>query len=421
MIENIRVLLTENQLAQGFLFMWFITIGSIFLRSTPSKIYTYLKRKVVFSIEASDYDSGSRAVYYKLIRALMEECGDGNFSATKVTNHGFYDISESNLDVAKDMLTPNNSTRIIKLSGIRCVVELSDNASAQIKSDDWGRLFNNTLTVSTMLYNKNKLKEWMVSNSRRNKRDGINIHWHSNQVDGDHIRTMSYSAVTAMAVNKQTTDLIDKHLDVFMNNKDWYERVGKVRRLNILAHGAPGTGKTSLAYYLALKTKLPIRMISLSTFSIDTVHRLIMAMSENEAIYVFDDIDSVGGTANRDGASKGNKDSVFRGVSLDILLSMFDGPLQISNSICLLTTNHIEKLDPALYRDRRIDLNIEVINLTKVEVASYLARAFERPLDEVTDRILDNVSIAGSKMAGIYDDSPNCFETTVNKINKHLA
>ena len=85
-----------------------------------------------------------------------------------------------------------------------------------------------------------------------------------------------------MAVNKQTTDLIDKHLDVFMNNKDWYERVGKVRRLNILAHGAPGTGKTSLAYYLALKTKLPIRMISLSTFSIDTVHRLIMAMSENE-------------------------------------------------------------------------------------------------------------------------------------------
>ena len=51
----------------------------------------YLKRKVVFSIEASDYDSGSREVYYKLTRALMEECGDGNFSATKVTNHGFYD------------------------------------------------------------------------------------------------------------------------------------------------------------------------------------------------------------------------------------------------------------------------------------------------------------------------------------------
>lgn len=418
MIELIKSTLSENQIVFGFLMMWAVTIGGILLRRTPSKIYSFLRRRFSFTIILTDHEGGhwSRGAH-DAVKDELAKISNGNaFNTMQVVNAAQSNGKEDKVHIANLILVPDSTFRFLKIDGFWCAVSFGENTNAQIKSTDGGMLYNKRISITTLLHNKNNLKRWLVDTCVEVEEEGMRVHLHSSTRNG-YVRTVNYETIKAMSINENTTNTLDKYIDRFMNEKDWYARVGKERRLNILAYGEPGTGKTSLAYYIALKTGLDVRVVSLSTYSIDTINELITRMNGRKAIYVFDDVDTVAGTMSREGKPSSVEN---RAVTLDILLSMFDGPLQITNSICILTTNHIDKLDSALHRDRRIDLKLEVVRLTKVEVAKYLARVFEMGLEDMASRLNDDLSIAGSKMAGIYDASPDSLETVIANINKHV-
>ena len=50
-------------------------------------------------------------------------------------------------------------------------------------------------------------------------------------------------------------------------------------------------------------------------------------------------------------------------MNLSDLLEAFDGVLEMKGRMMVLTTNHFEKLDPALIRPGRIDLTLELKRL----------------------------------------------------------
>lgn len=418
MIELIKSTLSENQIVFGFLMIWAVTIGGILLRRTPSRIYSFLRRRFSFTVILTDYEGSnwSRWAHDKAKDELAKISNGDAFTTMRVVNTAHSTGKEDKIHLANLMLVPDSTFRLLKVDGFWCVVRFRENTNAQIKSTDRGMLYNKEISITTLLHNKNNLKRWLVDTCVEEEEDGMRVFLHSSTTSG-YVRTVNYETITAMSINENTTNTLDKYVNRFMNEKEWYARVGKERRLNILAYGEPGTGKTSLAYYIALKTGLDVRVVSLSTYSIDTINQLITDMNERKAIYVFDDVDAVAGTMSREGKPVSVEN---RGVTLDILLSMFDGPLQVTNSICILTTNHIDKLDSALHRDRRIDLKLEIVKLTKIEVAKYLARVFEMDLEDIASRLNEDLSIAGSKMAGIYDASPDSLETVIDNINKHV-
>ena len=138
----------------------------------------------------------------------------------------------------------------------------------------------------------------------------------------------------------------------FYGARDWYVARGIPWRRGYLLHGPPGTGKSSAIRAVAseLGQNLAILDISRKTLGDD---QLCEAMVEapKDVILVFEDIDA---------AFRGRSKDTSDGISFSGLLNAIDGVAAQEGRTLFMTTNHIEKLDPALIRPGRADYRTEL-------------------------------------------------------------
>ena len=133
---------------------------------------------------------------------------------------------------------------------------------------------------------------------------------------------------------------------------EWYHERGIPYRRGYLLHGPPGCGKSSFIYALAGHLKYDICMLSLNSDGLND-DRLEQALSSvpQQSIVLLEDIDAAFVQRNRN-------DAVGRGggVSFSGLLNAIDGVASGEQRVVFMTTNFIERLDPALIRPGRVDL-----------------------------------------------------------------
>ena len=159
-------------------------------------------------------------------------------------------------------------------------------------------------------------------------------------------------------------------LDAFEAKAGKYEIPGFPHKLGLLLWGPPGTGKTSLIKAIANKTRRHVVNIKLS--QVGTNQKLAdwlfderyhvdgeaTKVAVNECIFVFEDVDCVSDVVlsreakGADAAPAGSDDRL----SLAGLLNVLDGVVDSPGRIVIMTSNHPEKLDPALVRPGRINL-----------------------------------------------------------------
>lgn len=187
----------------------------------------------------------------------------------------------------------------------------------------------------------------------------------------------------------------------------WYAQRGLPYRRGYLFYGPPGTGKTSLSLALAGELKVPLYILSLSTGSLtDETLTMLFVGLPRKCIVLLEDIDCAGVQRNnnrhvddesdfessdeesqsddepRSGgvkakSSKPNKEKKRSSksdanssspaqhrpprmsVSFSGLLNAIDGVASHEGRILIMTTNHRERLDPALIRPGRVDMQIE--------------------------------------------------------------
>ena len=206
----------------------------------------------------------------------------------------------------------------------------------------------------------------------------------------------------------------------FIDNRAWYQRKGIPHTLGLLLSGPPGCGKTSLIKAISRETNRHIFHIQLNDTitkqqlrylflneDIQVVNRRTGQTEQyvipiRDRIYVMEDVDCMsrilyarefmdqteqsqeaeelreyngmveasqqkGGansyiptfqqwqeTRRKGKAATANPDAL----TLSFFLNLLDGILEIPDRILILTSNHPERLDPALIRPGRIDLNI---------------------------------------------------------------
>lgn len=155
------------------------------------------------------------------------------------------------------------------------------------------------------------------------------------------------SVVLADGVSKHLlSDLKD-----FLAAEQWYQSRGIPYRRGYLLDGPPGGGKSSLVQALAGELGYNICVISLSEgwLTDDRFNHLLNSLPE-KSFLLLEDIDATG-PSREDNASANAKGRL----SFSGLLNALDGVTSAEERIIFMTTNHRNRLDPALIRPGRVD------------------------------------------------------------------
>jgi mitochondrial chaperone BCS1 len=156
----------------------------------------------------------------------------------------------------------------------------------------------------------------------------------------------------------------------FLASHDWYQAIGVPYRRGYLLHGPPGNGKTSVVRALAGELNMSIYLLMLSDRDMnDNRINDLLAKVPVKSILLLEDIDCAF-TKRKQASSKDN------GLTFSGLLNALDGVASSEGRIIVMTTNHIEKLDPALIRPGRADVKLAFENATADQARQLFERFF---------------------------------------------
>ncbi|CAI0555685.1 unnamed protein product [Linum tenue] len=168
---------------------------------------------------------------------------------------------------------------------------------------------------------------------------------------------------------EQKQGIIDD-LDLFVRRKEYFRTVGRAWKRGYLLWGPPGTGKSTLVAAIANHLRFHIYDLQLQGVRSDFELRKVLTATTNRSILLIEDVDcssksteprSTDEITNDDENQPDDKKrSSDKGVTLSGLLNFIDGLWSSCGDerIIIFTTNHKEKLDPALLRPGRMDVHV---------------------------------------------------------------
>jgi chaperone BCS1 len=231
-----------------------------------------------------------------------------------------------------------------------------------------------TITVSFLTRDRSVVERFMKDCKPEEHKNSISISMYSAGGRNGGLRRRKRGLETVFVDQAIKKRLVER-LTWFVGAEEWHSSRGIPWKLGIILHGQPGTGKTSLIHALASDFGFDIKYIK----SLHGLGAAFMSGMKND-LFVIEDIDTIANGLNRDSQKERDGSNPFEG------LAMFGSPLhEILNSMdgiqtpdglkFIVTTNHLDKLDPAIVRPGRIDDVIEIGPLS-IDGARRMFKAF---------------------------------------------
>lgn len=212
-----------------------------------------------------------------------------------------------------------------------------------------------------------------------------------------------------LALEPEVKQEIMEDLQRFSRGEKYYRQVGRAWKRGYLLYGPPGTGKSSMIAAMANLLDYDIYDLELTQVKSNTDLRKLLIATTNKSIIVIEDIDCSLDLSDRKkkkkkqeaqpekDAEKGKKPSEESNstgeskVTLSGLLNFTDGLWSCCGSerLFVFTTNHIDRLDPALLRSGRMDKHIHLSFCTfgafKILAQNYLSIEDHELFPEIQD------------------------------------
>lgn len=208
--------------------------------------------------------------------------------------------------------------------------------------------------------------------------------------DWAHVQAYAPRLLESVILKPGEKEHLLQDLEKFRASRHRYRRLGVPYHRGYLLYGPPGTGKTSLVSGIAAKCGMSIYVVNLTEFNDRRLKSAINDVPENSVI-LFEDIDCMRTghrrlepemAIDRHSPAGGKKDDSGQpGVTLSGLLNVLDGFHAPENVVFVMTTNHMDMLDPALLRPGRIDYKLFMGDATD----SQRVELYQRFFPEATD------------------------------------
>ncbi|KAG9037387.1 hypothetical protein FRB95_005676 [Tulasnella sp. JGI-2019a] len=176
----------------------------------------------------------------------------------------------------------------------------------------------------------------------------------------------------SVVLDDGVSERIEADLKAFMGRAKWYAERGLPYRRGYLLHGPPGSGKSSFIQALAARFNYDLAILNLSQRGMmdDKLDHLLLN-APGRSFVLLEDIDAA---FNK--RIQSTSDGYQSGVTFSGLLNALDGVASAEERILFMTTNHLDRLDPALIRPGRIDVSELMDDATPVQAKKLFMRFY---------------------------------------------
>lgn len=214
-------------------------------------------------------------------------------------------------------------------------------------------------------------------------------------------------SMNSVVLDKGIQDSIWNDIQDFLSNSKWYIQRGIPYRRGYLLYGPPGSGKTSFIQALAGSMDYNICILNLSEMNLtdDRLNHLMNNLPQR-SILLLEDIDA----AFDKRLQSDGKDGYQSHVTFSGLLNALDGVTSSEETITFMTTNHPEKLDPAILRPGRIDYKVFIGNATGYQMRQMFLNFYpnelglcEQFVDRLTRALASNqLEVSTAQLQGLF-------------------